>query len=106
MQAEARRRLAAKLRGVIVDAAREAAQGRAPVLEVGRDQRGRSVREIRRISDRYGWSTAVETALDHLAVPTLRHLDDAQLEALSDYMRRSVDNAMAACDLEDDLPAR
>ncbi len=106
MQAEARRRLAARLRGVIVNAAREAAQGRVSAIELDRDQRGRSLREIRRISDRYGWWMVVEATLDHLRVPTLRDLDDGQLQALSEYMRRSVDNAMAACDLEDDLPAR
>lgn len=106
MQGEARRRLAARLREVMVNAALEAAQPPSGSVETDRDQRRRSMREIRRISDRYGWSIAVETALDQLRAPSLRHLEDGQLQALSDYMRRAVDNAMTACDLEDDLPAR
>jgi len=102
-QGEARRHLAARLREIITSAAREALQ---PQLEPDREQRRRNLREIRRISDRYNWWTAVEAALDQLRLPALRHLDDHQLQALVEYLRRGVDNAMTICDLEDDLPAR
>lgn len=106
MQGEARRRLAARLREAIVSAAREAAPLPQAGQEVDKDQRRRTMREIRRISDRYGWGVVVETALDQLRVPALRHLDDSQLQALASFLHRTVDNAMTVCDLEDDLPAR
>ncbi len=106
MQGEARRRLAARLRDAIVSAARETAPQHSHHQEPDKDQRRRTMREIRRISDRYGWGVVVENALDQLRVPALRHLDDQQLQALASFLHRTVDNAMTVCDLEDDLPAR
>jgi hypothetical protein len=64
------------------------------------------IREIRFISDRYGWSMVIDAALDRTGVRSLRQLDHDALEQLLERMRAMVDNAMAGCDLADDLPAR
>lgn len=106
------RQLVAKLALLMTEAVPQAPWGEGSgVGEVlcrplNQEARARFQREISRISMRYGWWSAVEVALDRARVPSLRHLDTSQLEALAEHLQSLVENAMAACDLADDLPAR
>ena len=103
--------LVAKLARLMADAVPEAAAGAesgGAVLcrPLNQGAPARALREISRISMRYGWWSAVEVALDRARVPSLRHLETTQLEALAEHLQGLVENAMTACDLADDLPAR
>ncbi len=106
------RQLVAKLVRIMADAVPQSSHGDTDqggkVLggPLSQGVRARTIREITRISMRYGWWGAVEAALDKAMVPTLRHLETGQLEALAEHLQSLVENAMTACDLPDDLPAR
>lgn len=112
MTLEVQRQLVGKLTQIMAEAAPDVPQGvvsalgdpAGPWLDQG--ERARVMREILRISMRYGWCSVVEEALDRARAPALRHLDAAQLMALSDELKNLIDCAMTACDLADDLPAR
>lgn len=103
--------LVAKLARIMTDAVPQAtcdagntAEGLGRALNQG--SRARVIREITRISMRYGWWSAVEAALDKAMAPSLRHLETGQLEALAEHLHNLVESAMTLCDLPDDLPAR
>ncbi|WP_164272969.1 hypothetical protein [Stenotrophomonas sp. B1-1] len=112
MMLEVQRQLVGRLTQIMVEAAPDVPRGATsaqgepagPWLDQG--ERARMMREILRISMRYGWCSVVEEALDRARAPALRHLETAQLAALSDELKSLIDCAMTACDLTDDLPAR
>ena len=60
-----------------------------PVLD--QSPRGRAMREILRISTWYGWTSAVDRALDAAGAMTLATMDDDALRDLRDFMRRLED---------------
>jgi len=112
MTLEVQRQLVGRLTQIMIEAAPDVSNGVAGTpgapdgMCLDQEERARIMREILRISMRYGWTSVVEVALDKARAPALRHLDTPQLIALSDQLRNFVDCAMTACDLADDLPAR
>lgn len=81
----------------------ETRQRKAAVFPI---RRANAIREIGRISVRYGWEAEIDQALMEAGVPAVKYLDADRLEELLVRLHTLVDCLQTPCDPPDAPPAR